>query len=69
MSSKKLLTFTEFSTTIIVDSELCHDGINDDNAEVTGGKLLNQVEDDFVLMLGIDDTDVDDIVISEVLVD
>lgn len=69
MPAKKLLALTNLAPSRIVNSEFCHNGVDDDDAEVARGELLDQVEDYFVLVLGVDDTDVDYVVVGEVLVD
>jgi len=41
MPSKELLTLTQFTSTTVVDSELCHDAVDDEEAVVSGCELLD----------------------------
>jgi len=69
MPSQELLALAQLTSTTVVDSELGHDTVDNEEAVVTGGELLDQAEDDVVLMLTVEGSYGDDVVVGKVGVD
>jgi len=51
MFAQELLALTQFASTGVIYTELCHNTINNHYTKVAGRELLNQIEDSVVLML------------------
>jgi hypothetical protein len=69
VSPEKLLALTQLTTTAVVDSKLRHDAVDDEEAVVTGSELLDQAEDNVMLMLTVEGSYGDDVVVGEVGID
>ena len=64
MPTKELLTLTQLTATTVVDSELGHDTVDNEEAVITGGELFDQAEDNVVLMLAVEGSHGDDVVVG-----
>jgi len=69
MPSQKLLALAQLTSTTVVDSELGHDTVDNEKTVVAGSELLDQAEDNVVLMLAVEGSYGDDVVVRKVGVD
>ena len=69
MPTKELLSLTQLASTTIVDSELCHDAVDNEESIVAGGELLDQAEDNVMLVLTVEGSHGDDVVVGKIGID
>ena len=64
MPAKELLALAQLTSTTVVNSEFGHDAVDDEEAVVASGQLLDQAEDNVMLMLAVECSHSNDVVIG-----
>lgn len=64
MPSQELLTLTQLTSTTVVNSEFGHDAVDNEETVVASGQLLDQAKDNVMLMLAVECSHSNDVVIG-----